>query len=86
MEYRIPHYFNEFRCVAAECEDNLCDLHMEAGEHMLCNTCRDYPRHKEEYEGLREGSLSLSCIEAAKIILGCSEPVQFITFEDEEDE
>ena len=140
MEYIIPHYFDRFRCVAAECEDtccagwaimidedslekyknmegafgnrlrnsidwengsfcqyekrcaflnedNLCDLHMEAGEHMLCNTCRDYPRHMEEYEGLREGSLSLSCIEAAKIILGCKEPVQFLHFEDEvEDE
>ena len=140
MEYIIPHYFDRFRCVAAECEDtccagwaimidedslekyknmegafgnrlrnsidwengsfcqyekrcaflnedNLCDLHMEAGEHMLCNTCRDYPRHMEEYEGLREGSLSLSCIEAAKIILGCKEPVEFIHFEDEvEDE
>lgn len=140
MEYIIPHYFDRFRCVAAECEDtccagwaimiddeslekyknvegafgnrlrnsidwgngsfcqyekrcaflnedNLCDLHIEAGENMLCKTCRDYPRHMEEYEGLREGSLSLSCVEAAKIILGCKEPVQFIHFEDEvEDE
>lgn len=139
MEYRIPHYFNDFRCVAAECEDtccagwqivideqslekykntggqlgkrlqesidwkrgsflqhkrrcafldddNLCDLHILGDEHMLCDTCRDYPRHKEEYEGLREGSLSLSCIEAAKIILGCKEPVQFYTFEDEEED
>lgn len=139
MEYRIPHYFNQFQCVAAECKDtccagwaimidedslgryknatgpfgnrlrnsidwkegsflqcdkrcaflneqNLCDIHMEAGEHMLCDTCRDYPRHKEEYEGLREGSLSLSCIEAAKMILGCREPVQFLTFEDEEED
>lgn len=139
MGYRIPHYFNDFQCVAAECKDtccagwaimidekslekyknlegsfgnrlrnsidwkegsfqqydrrcaflneqNLCDIHMEAGEHMLCDTCRDYPRHKEEYEGLREGSLSLSCIEAAKIILGCMEPVQFINFEDEEED
>ncbi len=140
MEYTIPHYFEQFRCVAAECEDtccagwqividdetiekyknvggafgnrlrnsidwekgcfcqydkrcaflnedNLCDLHIEAGEHMLCNTCRDYPRHMEEFEGLREGSLSLSCIEAAKIILGCKEPVQFLKFEDDvEDE
>ena len=24
MEYRIPHYFNDFRCVAAECEDTCC--------------------------------------------------------------
>ncbi len=140
MEYTIPHYFDRFRCIAAECEDtccagwaimidddslekyknvkgdfgnrlhnsidwehgcfcqhdgrcaflnedNLCDMHMEAGEHMLCNTCRDYPRHMEEYEGLREGSLSLSCIEAAKIILGCREQVKFVTLKDDvEDE
>lgn len=139
MEYRMPHYFNDFQCTAAECEDtccagwaimidedtlekykkiedgfgkrlrdsidweegafvqcnkrcaflnkrNLCDIHMELGEHMLCDTCRNYPRHREEFEGVREGSLSLSCIEAAKIILGCKEPVQFLTFEDEEEE
>ena len=140
MEYIIPHYFEQFKCVAAECEDtccagwaimideeslekyknykgdfgnrlrnsidweqgsfcqyekrcaflnedNLCDLHIEAGEHMLCNTCRDYPRHMEEFEGVREGSLSLSCIEAAKIILGCKEPVQFLCLKDDvEDE
>ena len=140
MKYTIPHYFEDFKCVAAECEDtccagwaimidddtletyknmegafgnrlrnsidwengsfcqyekrcaflnedNLCDLHLEAGEHMLCKTCRDYPRHMEEFEGVREGSLSLSCIEAAKLVLGCKETVQFINFEDEmEDE
>ncbi len=140
MEYIIPHYFEQFQCVAAECEDtccagwaimideesleryrnakgvfgdrlknsidwkkgcflqqdkrcaflnsdDLCDLHIQGGEQMLCNTCRDYPRHMEEFEGLREGSLSLSCIEAAKIILGCKEPVRFLRFEDDvEDE
>jgi lysine-N-methylase len=140
MKYTIPHYFEDFKCVAAECEDtccagwaimideesldkykklegaignrvrnsvdwekgsfcqyegrcaflnddNLCDLHIEAGEPMLCNTCRDYPRHMEEFEGVREGSLSLSCIEAAKLILGGAAPVQFLEFEDDvEDE
>ena len=140
MEYTFPHYFEQFKCVAAECtdtccagwaimidedtlekyekyegafgnrlknsidwkegcfqqcnkrcaflnDDNLCDIHLEAGEHMLCDTCRNYPRHMEEFEGVREGSLSLSCIEAAKIILGCEEPVHFITLEDDvEDE
>ena len=76
----------EKRCAFLN-EENLCDLHIEAGEDMLCDTCRNYPRHMEEFEGLREGSLSLSCIEAAKIILGCKEPVEFITMEDEvEDE
>ena len=24
MEYTIPHYFEQFRCVAAECEDTCC--------------------------------------------------------------
>ena len=140
MEYRFPHYFEDFTCTAAECEDtccagwaimiddetlekykkfegsfgnrlrnsidwkegsflqynkrcaflnddNLCDIQIEAGEHLLCDTCRNYPRHLEEYEGLREASLSLSCIEAAKIILGCTEPVKFIEMEDDtEDE
>ena len=76
---------HEKRCAFLNVE-NLCDLHIVAGEHMLCDTCRDYPRHKEEFEGVREGSLSLSCIEAAKIVLGCKQPVQFITFEDDEED
>ena len=31
-------------------------------------------------------TLCLSCIEAARIILGCEEPVRFITREDERQE
>lgn len=64
-------------------EENLCDLYSEAGPGMLCRTCRNYPRHIEEFEGLREISLSLSCPEAARIILGCQEPVRFLTREKE---
>lgn len=48
---------------------------------MLCRTCRNYPRHIEEFEGSREISLSLSCPEAARLILGCREPVRFLTAE-----
>lgn len=62
-------------------EENLCDIYAEAGPEMLCRTCRNYPRHMEEFEGCREISLSLSCMEAAGIILGCEEPVRFITRE-----
>ncbi|WP_313153772.1 flagellin lysine-N-methylase [Lacrimispora sp.] len=64
-------------------KDNLCDIYKEAGPGMLCKTCRDYPRHIEEFEGVREISLSLSCEEAAGLILGCEEPVRFLTKEDE---
>lgn len=68
----------EGRCAFLN-EENLCDIYGEAGQHMLCNTCRNYPRHVEEFEGRRELTLSLSCPEAAKLILGCKEPVRFLT-------
>ena len=42
---------------------------------MLCDTCRNYPRHIEEFESLREISLSLSCPEAARILLSQKEKV-----------
>lgn len=60
-------------------KDNLCDLYTEIGGNMLCDTCRKYPRHIEEFEGLREYSLSLSCPEAARILLGKKEKVRFQT-------
>ncbi len=59
--------------------DNLCDLYLEGGSKMFCRTCRMYPRHIEEFEGLKEVSLSLSCPAAAELILGSDEPVRFIT-------
>ena len=64
-------------------DDNLCDLYLEGGgAKAFCRTCRTYPRHIEEFEGLREISLSLSCPAAAEIILGRPEPVRFLHAED----
>lgn len=70
----------EHRCAFLN-DENLCDLYTEAGAHMLCDTCRRYPRHIEEFEGLREISLSLSCPEVARILLKKKEPVHFQTIE-----
>ncbi len=68
-------------------EENFCDIYQELGEGALCETCRSYPRHVEEYEGLRELSLTLSCPVAAEMILGCKEKVRFLeSFTDEEDD
>lgn len=75
-------YQNNRRCAFLN-EENLCDLYKALGPDALCDTCRMYPRHMEEYEGLRELSLSLSCPEAARIILSCKEPVHFLEEEDE---
>ena len=75
-------YQNNRRCAFLN-EENLCDLYKALGPDSLCDTCRMYPRHTEEYEGLRELSLSLSCPEAARIILSCKEPVRFLKEEDD---
>ncbi|MBQ8280967.1 MAG: flagellin lysine-N-methylase [Lachnospiraceae bacterium] len=67
-------------------EQNLCDLVIEKGEAWLCTTCDRYPRHIEEFDGVREMSLSLSCPVVAKMMLKSQEKVSFIVEEDEEDE
>ena len=66
----------EGRCAFLN-EENLCDIYTEAGKEMLCKTCTRYPRHYEEYENLREISLSLSCPAAARLILGTDTPMTF---------
>lgn len=67
-------------------EDNLCKLCFEYGEAALCKTCHLYPRHIEEFENVRETTLSLSCPEVARILLNRYSPVTFITKETDEDE
>ncbi len=49
--------------------DGLCSLQCNLGEDYLCDTCRLYPRHMEEYEDIREYSLFLSCPEVVRMIL-----------------
>lgn len=67
-------------------KDLLCDMYVHLGEKSLCRTCREYPRHTEEFENLREVSLALSCPEAAKLILRQTEPVTFVSKEEGEEE
>lgn len=62
-------------------DENLCDIYTELGPSMLCDTCRKYPRHMEEYEGVRDLSLSMSCPEVARLILSHQERVRFLTKE-----
>ena len=61
-------------------------MYTALGSKSLCKTCRLYPRHIEEFEGVREISLSLSCPEVAKILLAKKEPVKFLSYEKEGDE
>lgn len=67
-------------------EDNLCDIHIEAGRGMMCDTCKNYPYHTEEFENEREMSLALSCPMVAEMILSNKNKVSFITVEDDKEE
>lgn len=50
-------------------ENNLCLIHTKLGESYLCNTCTVYPREYRDVGGVTEKSLSLSCPEAARLLL-----------------
>ena len=76
---------NKRRCSFLNGE-NLCDLYSNLGEKALCRTCAMYPRHVEEFEGLRELSLSLSCPVAAEMILKSREPLKLLEEETGEEE
>ena len=67
-------------------EKNLCDMYTALGEESLCRTCKMYPRHVEEFEDVREVTLSVSCPEVARILMSKKEPVRFLTYEDEKEQ
>ncbi|QAA35279.1 flagellin lysine-N-methylase [Clostridium manihotivorum] len=66
-------------------ENKMCDIYTELGGDSLCHTCKQYPRYTEEFGGLREIGLSLSCPEAARIILRDSKKAAFEVSEIEEE-
>ena len=75
----------EHKCALLN-ENGLCDVYCDAGEDKMCILCQRYPRHYEEFENVREISLSVSCPEAAKIVLGNRGKVGFYTETDDEEE
>lgn len=67
-------------------ENKLCDIYSEVGEGALCYTCRQYPRYTETFGTLREVGISLSCPEAARIILRDQKKATFELSENDEEE
>lgn len=66
-------------------ESKLCDIYKNVGEEALCYTCKQYPRYTEEFGSLREVGISLSCPEAARIILRDSKKAIFELDENDEE-
>jgi lysine-N-methylase len=50
-------------------EERLCRIHKENGESYLSETCAQYPRQTHRIDGIAETALSLSCQEAARLVL-----------------
>jgi lysine-N-methylase len=50
-------------------EERLCRIHAELGEEFLCHTCATYPRIVSSIDSIEEKALSLSCPEAARLVL-----------------
>lgn len=69
----IKHKDRCFRMKGRACaflnKEGFCDIYKELGRKGMCKSCREYPRHREDYGPLQEVMLSLSCPEAARLIL-----------------
>ena len=62
-------------------ENGLCKMYIELGHDSLCKTCRLFPRHITYFGARCETGISLSCPEAARIIMENPEPISFETEE-----
>ncbi|WP_078595897.1 flagellin lysine-N-methylase [Evansella clarkii] len=58
-------------------KDKLCKVHTEMGEDYLPNICSTYPRQTNIIDGVYERSATLSCPEAARLILLNPEGITF---------
>lgn len=74
-----------FRNINGRCpflqENGLCEMYIKLGKDSLCRTCENFPRHRAYFGSRTETGISLSCPEAARLIMSDSAP---ITFETEE--
>lgn len=60
-------------------KDGLCSVVLEKGEEFLSTTCHTHPRFTEIYGNLSETMLSVSCPEAARLLMTQETPLQFLT-------
>ncbi len=62
-------------------DSGLCEMYIELGHDFLCRTCRQFPRHITYFGARKETGISISCPEAARIIMKNPEPISFETEE-----
>jgi lysine-N-methylase len=70
-------------CCAFLTGRKLCLIHERLGEYYLASACQRYPRQDSLVDGMRERSLTLSCLPAARLVLCRREPLARIQIEAE---
>jgi len=63
---------------------NLCDIILTLGEEQLCEICAEHPRFHNRLSDRMESGLGLCCEEAARLILGQTEPMTLLGAEQAE--
>lgn len=76
MDYGLVELLPNRRCPFLN-PDNLCSIQFQMGESHLSNVCAGYPRMINRVEGVLEYSLTLSCPEAALLLLDREEPLSW---------
>lgn len=66
-------------------EQGLCQLVMEHGESVLCNTCAVFPRRISQRQNVREIGLSNACPEVLRFLNETPAPLSFSMTETDED-
>ncbi|WP_424767737.1 flagellin lysine-N-methylase [Paenibacillus sp. sgz302251] len=67
-------------------QDRLCSIHAQKGEEHLSNLCVTYPRVSNVVNGAYERSATVSCPEAARLVLLNPEGIRFEKLDESEDE
>ena len=67
---------SEGKCTLLD-ENHLCTIHKELGPEFLSNTCAMYPRMLKNVAGVVEKSATLSCPEAARLVLLNEKGIEF---------
>lgn len=81
--YATIHLGNNGECGFLD-EKRLCLFHKKHGEDALSIVCSQYPRYYNFVNGVYEKSLTISCIEATRIILLNPQPMEFIETEEDQ--
>lgn len=64
-------------------KENLCDIFTELGEENLCSVCTDFPRIYAQIGEYKQVAVSISCMEAGRLLFAIKEPLTFVAKKDD---